>query len=785
MPILQPPERGQNPWRLVLAVALVYYLSGRLGLLLAIPPGYATAVWPASGIGLAAVMLWGRRAAFGILLGSFCINLHTAVDPHNGRALAQALYLPLLIGTGAALQAVVGATLIERRVGYRNLLGQEDGVIWMFVLGGPLACVVSASIGVFSLYASGLIPADNLPFNWWTWWVGDSIGVLIFTPLTLVWCAGNEPRWRRRRWPVTLPLMGLFAVVVGLFMFISHSEQARRQQDFEAICRDRIQRFQRDLQDDSQALAAMTQFAAAQQPLQRDAFVRFADSQLALLVGLKSFSWVSVVPDEQRNAFEARIRAQGQPDFQIMQHTPDGRLLPAPRRPLYAPVTYVAPEAGNARALGFDDESEPVRAEALARARATLQPTASRAITLVQDERPQRSMLLLLALADERGATQGYAIAAVRTDRMIEASLGDLAAQGIVLAVNESEPDGSLEWFYGQPPPAAHQGLRFEHAVTVGGLPWQLHFWLPETYLVSHRSWPVWTLLAGGMLFTGLLGMLILALLGRGERVQQLVEERTVAIARANERLTEAAARSEALEREAQLRATQLAASNRELEQFAYVASHDLQAPLRSISGFAAILEKRYKNQLSEEANEFLAYMRESVSELQQLIRDLLQLSRVNPQEAERLPVPLADAVRRAREQLDSDIRDKSAVLVVEPLPVVQGDLRLLTQLFQNLIGNAIKFQREGEIPSVRISAERVSHAEWRCVVADNGIGIAPEQASQIFRIFKRLHRDDRYGGSGIGLALCHKIVSLHGGRIGVESAPGAGSRFYFTLPAS
>ena len=338
MPISPLSEYRRHRWLRLLTVALAYYLSGRLGLLLAIPPGYATAVWPASGIGLAAVLIWGRSAALGVLLGSFCINLRAGLDLHHWHSFASTLLLPLLIGAGASLQALLGATLIERQVGYRNLLGQEDGVLWMFALGGPLACVTSASVGVFSLYANGLIPEDNLLFNWWTWWVGDSIGVLIFAPLTLVWCAKDEPRWRRRRWPVTLPLVTLFAVVVSLFMFISHNEQQRRQQDFEAICRDRIQRFQRDLQDDYQALAAMTTFVSAQQPLQRDPFVRFADSQLALLVGLKSFSWVSVVTDAERRAFEEHIRALGQQDFQIVEHAPDGRLLPASRRPAFIAV---------------------------------------------------------------------------------------------------------------------------------------------------------------------------------------------------------------------------------------------------------------------------------------------------------------------------------------------------------------------------------------------------------------------------------------------------------------
>ncbi len=769
---------------LLLAVAVGYYLCGRLSLLLAIPPGYATAVWPASGIALAAVVLRGPVAAVGVFAGSFAVNVINGLDTSSLPALLQALPVPLAIGGGAALQALAGAWLIERFVGYRNLLLQELEVVWMLLLGGPLACLINASVGVGSLYAAGLVPGDTLLFNWWTWWVGDSIGVLVFAPLVLIWSLRPGAIWRRRQFTTTLPLMLLFGIVVWLFVFISGQEHKRLRADFEAHSLDYLVRFERDLKDDYQAMHAVAAFVREQPLLRRDAFERFAESQLALLVGVRSLSWIPEITHEERNNFEAEMRLQGAENFAIRELGTKGQLQVAAARSVYAPVTYIVPRAGNAAAVGFDDESEPVRAAALARARQTGKPSGSGAITLVQDGQARRGMLIVLPVWQGASQIRGYVIAAVRIDHLIEASLKGLEQEGVQVAVFERLQAGGSELLYGAAATEG-EGLMFSQPLEVAGRDWWLQFHQPTSYLLAHRSWTVWTMLAGGMLFTGLTGMFLLLVIGRGGRVELLVTERTVALARANSLLAQQVERSHELEKDARHRAEQLATSNRELEQFAYVASHDLQAPLRNIASFARILEKRYRDKLSEEANEFLGFIGESVTEMQQLIDDLLSLSKVNPQNTQMQPLPLGLPLRRATEQLRAVLDETSTQLAVEALPPVRGDSRLLTQLFQNLIANAVKFQPSGQAPLIFIRAVREPGGDWRCEVTDNGIGIAAQHQDKLFQIFRRLNPAEQYPGTGIGLALCHKIVGLHGGRIWVESTPGEGSRFCFTLPAA
>jgi len=234
------------------------------------------------------------------------------------------------------------------------------------------------------------------------------------------------------------------------------------------------------------------------------------------------------------------------------------------------------------------------------------------------------------------------------------------------------------------------------------------------------------------------------------------------------------------------LRATaaDLARSNAELEQFAYVASHDLQEPLRMVASYTQLLARRYTGKLDQDADEFIGFAVDGARRMQELINDLLTYSRVGTQALDLQPVgsnQLADEVVR---DLAAAIQDSHARVTRDDLPVVRGDPTQLRQLFQNLIANGIKFHRPDEAPRVHISATRGPGA-WTFSVIDNGIGIEPQYLERIFALFQRLHTRADYPGTGIGLAICKKIVERHGGQIRVDSAPGHGTTFRFTLPAA
>jgi signal transduction histidine kinase len=224
-----------------------------------------------------------------------------------------------------------------------------------------------------------------------------------------------------------------------------------------------------------------------------------------------------------------------------------------------------------------------------------------------------------------------------------------------------------------------------------------------------------------------------------------------------------------------------LARSNKDLEQFAYVASHDLQEPLRMVSSYTQLLARRYRGQLDATAEKYIAYAVDGANRMQRLIEDLLAYSRVGARAMGFELVDSAAALDQALANLKTTIEQSGAVVTHDPLPRVVHDKLLLAQLFQNLIGNAIKFHVEAP-PRIHVSA-RQKGEEWVLAVRDNGIGIDPQYAERIFTIFQRLHTNEEYPGTGIGLAICKKIVERGGGRIWVESQPGKGSTFYFTVP--
>jgi PAS domain S-box-containing protein len=233
--------------------------------------------------------------------------------------------------------------------------------------------------------------------------------------------------------------------------------------------------------------------------------------------------------------------------------------------------------------------------------------------------------------------------------------------------------------------------------------------------------------------------------------------------------------------RELSRRATELERSNASLEEFAYVASHDLQEPIRMVASYLQLLQTRYQGSLDSDADEFIGFAVDGARRMQALINDLLSYSRVGTQDAATEEVPFGEVLETVTANLRASIGETGATVVGSDLPTVVGDRSQLVQLCQNLIGNAIKFNG-GRVPEVHIDAQR-GKGEWVITVTDNGMGIEPRHAERIFMVFRRLHPASEYPGTGIGLSICRKIVQRHDGRIWMDSVPGVGSSFHFTVP--
>ena len=227
----------------------------------------------------------------------------------------------------------------------------------------------------------------------------------------------------------------------------------------------------------------------------------------------------------------------------------------------------------------------------------------------------------------------------------------------------------------------------------------------------------------------------------------------------------------------------ELRRSNEELERFAYVASHDLQEPLRTVASYVQLLSRRYRDRLDSDAADFIDFAVGGVRRMQHLIEDLLAFSRVGTRGAPLVATDMQTVFEDTLASLHAALEESNATVTADPLPTVVADAGQLAQLLTNLIGNALKFRGQ-DPPFAHVSAERTGRL-WTIRVRDNGIGIAPEYFERIFVIFQRLHSREEYDGTGVGLAICKKIVERHGGRIWVDSTPGHGACFSFTLPAA
>jgi len=266
------------------------------------------------------------------------------------------------------------------------------------------------------------------------------------------------------------------------------------------------------------------------------------------------------------------------------------------------------------------------------------------------------------------------------------------------------------------------------------------------------------------------------------EEVEERVKTRTRELAQANLQLQKEIEERKRAEELLALKAKELARSNADLEQFAYLVSHDLQEPLHVAGGFLKLLSRRYKRQLNAKGEEFIDCALDSINRLEQQIKDLLDYSRVTTRGKEFEWLDVNAVVEQVLKDMSLIIKEKKARITRDPLPKMMGDPSQLGRVFQNLIGNAIKFSGN-QPPQIHIGAKE-SDGEWKLWVQDRGIGVDPKNCERIFLMFERLHPRSEYPGTGIGLAICKKIIERHGGRIWVESEPGRGSTFYFTIPA-
>ena len=519
-------------------LAVAYYVAARLALLLAIPPGYATAVWPAAGVALAGILVFGYRVWPGILLGAFFLDYPTALLASGADTAPKVVALAAAMAGGASLQAVVGAWLIRRFSSYPLAFGRELEIVRFLALGGAVACLVNASISVALLWLAGGMDTQDVAFGWLTWWVGDTIGVLVFMPLFLVWVAPPDRLSRRQKVFISVPVGILLVAVTWLFVQASALEQHRIRVEYERRADAVAQSLVLRLASYTEVVHEVGNFVAASRQLDSRQFRSFTADALRRYPGLHALSWNPLVKQIDRVTFEATA-------VPIVEMDARGDLVPASRRPEYAPVTYIEPLPSNRSALGFDVASEPARHAALQQARRSGSPVATGVVDLVQ-ESPGRSGIIIYQPvywsqedATAAPALHGYVAAVFLIDAMMAPFLQREDMQGMHLRLYDTAAPGDRRLMYRSDAPVPGSddlpgiAVRTE-TILVAARRWQLTFFLEPDVLARNRSWLAWCMLAVGMLFTALSSIFLLMAVGRRVAVESEVLLRTAELESSN-----------------------------------------------------------------------------------------------------------------------------------------------------------------------------------------------------------------------------------------------------------
>ncbi|MCP5480980.1 MAG: CHASE domain-containing protein [Spirochaetales bacterium] len=791
-PIAGPPPKIRYMLR-SLAIAAAYTIAGLLAIPLAIPPGFATAVWPAAGIATGCLAIFGRSHWPGVFVGSLAVNTLAAVWRGNPAALESAALLSAAaIGLGAALQAIAGAWLLERFRLYPNPLTDERRILLLMLLVGPVACLTAASVGTATLAFGARFFIADAPMQWLTWWVGDTIGALIFVPMTLVLLAPPQSDLAGRRRSVALPLLVAFGFAVVIFLFASQAESRRIETEFRARADSVSAALQRNLDRYVYALDSVHSLYRASNDVTRSEFSLFTQRLVKQHTAIAALEWVPRVPHAMRATLETQARREGLAGFRFQELGPQGDLRVAGQRKEYFPVYFIEPGEQNAAAFGLDLASNPVRARALLHARLTRRPVATAPLNLVQSSGGSVGFLLLYPIfKGSPPELQGYVAGVFQVEAIVEETFRAGFPLETELRLSDAT-DARSRALYSSPQTrmaTGSQRLVRDYAVHIGGRVWQARIWPSEKFMEAQRSFYSWLVLAGGLLLTVLLAFLLLVISARTARVEEMVARRTESLHRSNEQLSQEMQRRRKAMHDLEKARGEAIEASRAKSDFLARMSHEIRTPLNAIVGAAELLS----GELSPpDRQKYVRMLSRAGDHLLHLINDVLEISRI---EAGRVTLEderfhLGDLVQEL-DVLYSVSAAKSGLSFVvkteENLPEeVLGDPYRLRQVLVNLLSNALKFTAQGSVElEVGVSAKDEETIMVRFVVSDSGIGVPPEKREAIFDHFTQADMSvtRQYGGTGLGLSICRALVEMMGGRIFVSDRPGQpGARFEFTV---
>ena len=498
------------------ALPLAYVIIGRLGLLLAVPPGYATAVFLPAGIAMAAMFMAGWATLPGTFLGSFVLNVWI------GYALAGHFYLTALVAAlgiafASLIQAAVGGAVLRKVIGYPAQF-DNSRELSLFLLTSPIFCLLSATISTAVLWALGVVQSANLITNWTTWWAGDALGVLVALPLMLILAGEPRAQWRSRTGYVAIPMVLCFALFVTVFVRVSKWENEQSLLQFRILSQLVADKIKATLEEHALFLKQLSNtMTSLNHAVTGKDFHRLAQPLLERSPSIQAVEWAPRILSSERRLFEDTRRLEI-PGFLIRERDTSGQLRAAQTRSQFYPVSYLEPLDGNEEAVGLDLASEGVRAAAVETAVTTGSAVATPPNHLAQEHAPQADILVTYAVPD--GSTGPGIVLIVIRMGTFTAALAESELPSLNLRFTDTA--SPIPLFDSYPPTAS---TLYETSFNFGTRKYVVQTTPTAAYIALHRGWQSWGVLAAGALSTGLLGGLLLLGTGHAYRLQRLADQ--------------------------------------------------------------------------------------------------------------------------------------------------------------------------------------------------------------------------------------------------------------------
>jgi PAS domain S-box-containing protein len=519
-----------------LVVTSVIFISAKLSQHLTIHLTHTSPVWPVAGIALALTLHYGPRVLLGVFLGVAAFVFQFFTETTDGLSFNTALLLAAGLSIGVSLQALAGARLISVALAPLPHLIRDKEIFRFQLLGGPVACLVLASIGMGLFWSLGIVAINDLPIGWLGWWLGDTISVVIFAPLVLILLNQNQPQWRGRKFSVALPMLLLLVTVIVFYAYANFKDSEEKQLKFNTQARFYHHSLLRVFQTHIEILESLKRYFDASEHVLKEEFQIVTQTPIDKHPGIQALEWIRKIDHKQRKDFE-HIHLN---DGSIRRLNRDGELHPAGVRAEYYPIQYVEPADNNSLAFGFDITSNPVAAEALFRARDSGRIAITGPLHLLQDTEVKLGIALYnpvyqtastpAGIEQRRASIVGVVAEVFHIQDLIEIELPEIKQEMIAVRlvdVTEGAEPQLLFINHDKDTLTPKHDLTESHHIDMGGRRWRLDYSATPNFIAENTTWGVWGVLSGGLLVTALFGTGLLMLTGRTLSIEQEVRERT------------------------------------------------------------------------------------------------------------------------------------------------------------------------------------------------------------------------------------------------------------------